>query len=308
MSEVNQMAMLKRNIIKIKRQKSAHEERGSTSNNSGARPSVPAMKLSNYQSQYLHGHHQQGSSPTRMASGGSNMRSNNAGKFSRNASQKRDNLTIEQSRDAYFTQSKNAESLKKLLSNQPPTKSVIPPRNKVAEKGTHSVAMLPKVQLNQKNASTRMPRYASASKVRRTPALQTLETPQKETSVSSLKKDTGFGKISDARNPSSSQKQWMFNTALKNREAAQQLAPIEKEKKKLAKTLKAVGIKPPLANKIQTLQITPQNQPKKLESAGNLNPEPSLAPKSMKNVETTKVVRLDPELRIEETVIKPKKV
>jgi hypothetical protein len=41
MSEVNQMAMLKRNIIKIKRQKSAHEERTS---HSGARPSVPAMK------------------------------------------------------------------------------------------------------------------------------------------------------------------------------------------------------------------------------------------------------------------------
>lgn len=242
-----------------------------------------------------------------MTSGGSNMRSNNAGKFSRNASQKRENLTIEQSRDAYFTQSKNAESLKKLLSNGPPTKSVIPPRNKFG--ATNSVAMLPRVQLNQKNASTRMPRYASASKIRRTPALQTLETPQKETSVSSFKKDTGFSKISDARNPSSSQKQWMFNTALKNRsEAAQQLAPLEKEKKKLAKTLKAVGIKPPLANKIQTLQITPQNQPKQLETAGNLNTEPSLAPKSMKNIETTKIVRLDPELTIEETVVKPKKV
>jgi hypothetical protein len=232
-----------------------------------------------------------------MTSGGSNMRSNNAGKFSRNASQKRDNLTIEQSRDAYFTQSKNAESLKKLLSNGPPTKSVIPPRNKFG--ATNSVAMLPRVQLNQKNASTRMPRYASASKIRRTPALQTLETPQKETSVGSFKKDTGFSKISDARNPNSSQKQWMFNTALKNRsEAAQQLA----------QTLKAVGIKPPLANKIQTLQITPQNQPKKLETAGNLNTEPSLVPKSMKNIETTKIVRLDPELTIEETVVKPKKV
>lgn len=85
-------------------------------------------------------------SPSRMTSGGSNMRSNNAGKFSRNASQKREHLTIEQSRDAYFTQCKNAESLKKLLSSGPPTKSVIPPRNKFA--ATNSVAMLPKVQLN----------------------------------------------------------------------------------------------------------------------------------------------------------------
>lgn len=139
------------------------------------------------------------------------MRNSHAtGKFSRNSSQKRDHLTIEQSRDAYFTQTKQAESLKKLLFNQP-TKSIIPPRNKISfDKTTHSVALLPKVQLSSKNASNRIPRYASASKVRRTPALQTLDTPQKESSVSNLKKDAGLSKLVEQQartsGPTSSQK------------------------------------------------------------------------------------------------------